>query len=82
MLSANKKVLHLINGEFYSGAERVQDLLAEGLPEFGFDAWLACVKPDRFMSRCACDKSRVLDFPMRSRFDLDSNPLGAVPGYL
>ena len=26
------KVLHLINGEHYSGAERVQDLLALGLP--------------------------------------------------
>ena len=29
-------VLHIINGEHYSGAERVQDLLALRLPEFGY----------------------------------------------
>ena len=29
---AATKVLHLINGEFYAGAERVQDLLALRLP--------------------------------------------------
>ncbi len=29
-------VIHVINGEHYSGAERVQDLLAQRLPEFGF----------------------------------------------
>ncbi|MCA9164720.1 MAG: hypothetical protein KDA62_17135, partial [Planctomycetales bacterium] len=45
--STNVRVLHVINGEHYSGAERVQDLLAARLPEFGFDAGFACVKPDR-----------------------------------
>ena len=42
------RVLHLINGEHYSGAERVQDLLARRLPELGFDVGLACLKPEKF----------------------------------
>ena len=42
------RVLHVINGEHYSGAERVQDLLALGLPEFGFEVGFACLKPGRF----------------------------------
>ena len=46
--SALKRVLHLINGEFYAGAERVQDLLGLNLPNFGFDVGYLCVKPDRF----------------------------------
>ena len=69
MSSANRKVLHIINGEHYSGAERVQDLLVQRLPDFGYEAWVACVKPDKFADRCACDKSRVREFPMGSRFD-------------
>ena len=42
------RVLHIINGEHYSGAERVQDLLGEGLARFGFEVGYACVKPDLF----------------------------------
>src|SRR4051812_13184847 len=40
--------LHLVNGEHYSGAERVQDLLARQLPQFGCEVGFACVKPERF----------------------------------
>ena len=69
MPTANKKVLHLINGEYYSGAERVQDLLAQKLPENGYDVWIVCVKPGKFSSRCRCDQNKILDFPMRSRLD-------------
>ena len=46
--AASARVLHLINGEHYSGAERVQDLLALRLPEFGYEVEWACVKPDLF----------------------------------
>ena len=42
------KVLHIINGEHFAGAERVQDLLAMALPEFGFAADFACLKLDKF----------------------------------
>jgi len=64
------RVLHLINGEHYSGAERVQDLLALRLPEFGFDVGFACVKPDRFPKMRKAQQSPLYPAPMRSKFDL------------
>lgn len=62
-------VLHLINGEYYSGAERVQDLLAERLPDFGFRAELACVKPGAFV-RHRQSRAPLYETPMRGRLDL------------
>lgn len=64
------RVLHLINGEHYSGAERVQDLLAMHLPELGFDVGFACLKPGRFASARKSCASPVYATPMRSRFDM------------
>ncbi|MFI4876183.1 MAG: glycosyltransferase [Blastopirellula sp. JB062] len=64
------KVLHLINGEHFSGAERVQDLLGLRLPEFGYQADFACVKPGKFMTARQATASRVIELPMRRRFDL------------
>ena len=34
---AKVKILHIINGEFFSGAERVQDVLALSLPDYGYE---------------------------------------------
>ena len=65
-----KNILHIINGEFYSGAERVQDLLVQRLPGFGYRPFIACVKPNRFRLFCQCPRSLVFDFPMASRIDL------------
>jgi glycosyltransferase involved in cell wall biosynthesis len=62
-------VLHLVNGEYYSGAERVQDLLAERLPDFGFRAELACVKPGAFV-KYRHSTAPLYETPMRGRFDL------------
>ena len=42
------RILHIVNGEFYAGAERVQDLLAQCLPRFGFEIGFVCVKPREF----------------------------------
>ncbi len=64
------KILHLINGEHFSGAERVQDLLAMALPEYGYEVGFACVKPDKFpkvreSTHCelfathACDRNSI-----------------------
>lgn len=63
-------VLHVINGEHFSGAERVQQLLGKRLGEFGFDARFACVKPDRFPDLCGLNKYQVVETPMRGRLDL------------
>ncbi len=67
---ANVRVLHVINGEHYSGAERVQDLLAARLPELGFDVGFACVKPGVFAKKRSFQSAPVFDIPMHSRIDL------------
>jgi glycosyltransferase involved in cell wall biosynthesis len=64
------KTLHLINGEHYSGAERVQDLLAQCLPEQGFEVGFACVKPLHFDQRRTCQDAALYDARMKHRFDL------------
>jgi glycosyltransferase involved in cell wall biosynthesis len=63
------KVLHLINGEFFAGAERVQDLLAQRLPEQGFEVTFVCTKPGIFEEK-RHSTSKIFNIPMRSRVDL------------
>jgi glycosyltransferase involved in cell wall biosynthesis len=63
------RVLHVINGEHYSGAERVQDLLAGYLPEVGYEAAFACVKPNRFPEVRKFRNAPLYSLPMRSRLD-------------
>ncbi len=63
-------VLHVIHGEHYAGAERVQDLLAQRLPEFGFAVGLACVKPGRFPEVFEARQSPLYRVPMATRWDL------------
>ncbi|QDS95369.1 Capsular glucan synthase [Roseimaritima multifibrata] len=66
-------VLHVVNGEHFSGAERVQAHLGRCLPNFGVKADFVSVKPGRFADYLdhqegACGNGfRV---PMKSRFDL------------
>lgn len=64
------RVLHLIHGEHYAGAERVQDLLAQRLPEFGFVAGLACLKPRKFPEVFQARQSPLYRVPMAGRWDL------------
>ena len=64
------RVLHVVNGEHYSGAERVQDLLGLRLPAVGFEPGFACLRPDLF-PRMRRSKDRPLyEVPMRTRLDL------------
>jgi glycosyltransferase involved in cell wall biosynthesis len=63
------RVLHLINGEHYSGAERVQDLLGLRLPEFGFEASFVCLKPGLFPSQRKSRGCQLFEVPMKGRFD-------------
>ena len=55
------RVLHVINGEHYSGAERVQDLLALDLRQFGFDVGFACLKPGRFAAMRVAQQAPIFD---------------------
>src|SRR5262245_9685216 len=64
------RVLHLINGEHYAGAERVQDLLAESLPSQGFEVAFACVKPVKFPKARRSQDAPLYTVPMQSKFDL------------
>jgi len=64
------RVLHVINGELYSGAERVQDLLALRLPEFGYEVGFACLKPDKFPIERKSINTPLFTVPMKSKLDL------------
>ena len=64
------RVLHVINGEYYAGAERVQDLLAKNLPACGFSVGFACVKPDLFDKLRESRDAPLYEVPMVNRFDL------------
>ncbi len=67
---ANARVLHVINGEHYAGAERVQDLLGMRLAELGYDAGFACMKPGQFPALRQAVRQPVYKVPMRGRWDL------------
>jgi glycosyltransferase involved in cell wall biosynthesis len=64
------KVLHLINGDFYSGAERVADLLALKLPALGYRVDFATLKRGLFAQCRQATDARLFDVSMRSRFDM------------
>ena len=64
------RVLHVINGEHYAGAERVQDLLAERLPEEGFEVGIACLKPRQFPKMMQTRGVPLYGLSMVNRFDL------------
>ncbi|MBN2295268.1 MAG: glycosyltransferase, partial [Pirellulales bacterium] len=64
------KVLHVINGEHYAGAERVQDLLAGRLGEEGFEVGIACLKPRQFPQMMQTRGVKIYDLSMANRFDL------------
>ncbi len=72
-------VLHLINGEHFSGAERVQDLLGLTLPQFGFDVGFLCLKPERFPVARQSQKCPIFEVAMRNKFDvLRANEIAAI----
>ena len=65
-----KKILHIINGDHFSGAERVQDLLGQYLPHFGYKVDFVTLKPGRFTETVRGRSYRVIFFPMKNRFDM------------
>lgn len=67
------RVLHVVNGEHFSGAERVQSHLGRCLPRFGVAADFVCVKPGRFAELLRSTRGtwgRRYDAPMKGRLDL------------
>ncbi|MGO9111431.1 MAG: glycosyltransferase [Thermoguttaceae bacterium] len=67
---ATTPVLHIINGEHYAGAERVQDLLGQQLGNFGYRVGFACLKLGQFATMRKCSEAPLYDMAMKSRFDL------------
>lgn len=65
----NPKVLHIINGEHYSGAERVQDLLALQLPQQGFDVGFLSLKSGLFERHRRSIAAPLVTVEMKSKFD-------------
>lgn len=68
--TTNIKVLHVINGEHYAGAEKVQDLLAMRLSEYGFDVGFACIKPQQFARMRQSQEAPLYETAMQNRLDL------------
>jgi phosphatidyl-myo-inositol alpha-mannosyltransferase len=71
-----RRVLHIINGEHYAGAERAQDLMALRLPQYGYDVKFICLKHGRFAEWRLSQSTPLVTVPMGSRFDL--RPVRAV----
>lgn len=70
LLPTTIRVLHVINGEYYAGAERVQDLLGQYLPSFGVQVAFAVLKPGLFVRQRRCGQVPLWPMPMRHRLDL------------
>jgi len=67
------RVLHVVNGEHFAGAERVQSHLGRCLPTYGVRADFACVKPGRFADAVDAAETKwglAHRIPMRNRFDI------------
>ncbi|MEM8734201.1 MAG: glycosyltransferase family 4 protein [Planctomycetota bacterium] len=62
-------VMHVINGEHFAGAERVQQHLGKHLGRAGFDPIFACMKPGVFPELCDLRAHQILTAPMRNRLD-------------
>lgn len=71
------KVLHVVNGEHFSGAERVQSHLGRCLPSHGIATDFVCVKPGKFaamIDQKNGDWGVGHQAVMSNRFDLRSLP--------
>jgi len=67
------RVLHVVNGEHFAGAERVQSHLGRCLPKYGVRADFVCVKPGRFADAVDAAEAKwgiAHRLPMRNRFDV------------
>lgn len=63
-------MLHLLNGEQYSGLERVVDHLAESAPNHGYRFHLVCLKPGEMPDRLKTRQAHLHFVRMRGRLDI------------
>lgn len=77
--SSTTRVLHVVNGEHYAGAARVQDLLAEHLPDNDFDVHFATLLEGRFAEKRSCQQAPLTFVPMKHR--LDFGPAKIIANY-
>ncbi len=75
-----QQIFHLINGEHYSGAERVQDLLASTLPQFGYQVGFGVTKQGIFDQSRNEKRAPIHDCVMRHR--LDRKAVAKAVGYV
>ncbi|MGK2915611.1 MAG: glycosyltransferase [Porticoccaceae bacterium] len=68
-------VLHLLNGEQYSGLERVVDHLAELAPSHGFRLHLVCLRHGEMPDRLKTRQARLHFVNMRNRVDISCIPV-------
>lgn len=64
------RILHVINGEHFSGAERVQDLLGKALPDCGYSPGFVCLKEGKFPEQRESTDCPLFIEPMSSKMDL------------
>lgn len=72
-LSKPIRVLHVVNGEHFAGAERVQSHLGRCLPKYAIRADFVCVKPGRFADAVDAAEAKwgiAYRMSMRNRYDL------------
>lgn len=65
-------VLHVINGQYFAGAERVQMHLGRQLPHFGFQADFVSLFNGRFGEQFDLPQSTLSTMPMKNRFDVSA----------
>lgn len=63
------KVLHVINGEHFSGVERVQQILGKRLNQTGFDPLFAVTRPGEFREQSKLRRYQVFDCPSNGSLD-------------
>ncbi len=64
------RIVHIVNGEHYAGAERVQDLLAGKLSKLNCQVSFVCLKEGIFAESRRNKSTPLVHFPMRWKIDL------------
>ncbi|MEQ1558606.1 MAG: hypothetical protein ABL933_06640 [Methyloglobulus sp.] len=63
-------IMHILNGEHYSGLERVVDQLSELAPEYGYRLHLVFLKPLTMRLRMKSTQVTIYECPMRNKLDV------------